>query len=375
MIWRKLFIFLGIPLLVFYIFMIITYNGFLGSIWTIALIVGICCLRINRIWRRSTKLAISMFIFMFIFISNPLYWPQQITRQWNPTTIITPSDPSVQQLNLTSSSSLWEFLNNSYSINSTYFYHSLTEQQQVQYIEDFIIYKIKYQHSFLTYGMLYYLATPSETLSKGVGDNKSRAIVLTSFLIYMGYNAWAIEAPFEWYVKVFLKNGTEINLINSNENQPIAMVNHQSKYFKMSFIEICIVILLHDFINLPIANTIQQPLFWMIFIPLGFFISYLLVLVIRTSGVPTDKKKMTNILFGGTLINLGILFTYGMSTLYPTISALLVIITLVLCVQLVSHNFFMDPENVDLEYREKKKKENNLNNSETQEKRDTNVIL
>ena len=354
MIWRKLFIFLGIPLLIFYIFMMTIYFGFISTIWFIALLVGLSCLRKNKFWRRTTKMSIALFIFMFILISNPLYWPQQIMRHLNTSLIITPNAPAIQQLNGTSPGTFWYYMNTTHNVNSSFFYNNLNEPQQLHYIEEYVLWKIKYTYIYNVYGVIDYVATPTEALQVGTGDCQSRTVVMTSFLIYLGYDAWAVETPFHWYTRVYLTNGSYIYLYRHNGTDPIVRINDHSVIFEKNVFEISLLILQHKKINDPINYFIRQPIFWTVLIPLSFLIAYIFVLIIRTSGVPTQKKKMTNILFGGTFLNLAFLFILAISSLYPPT---LLLITIILEVQLISHNFFMAPEAVDLENSNNKLKE------------------
>jgi len=348
MLWRNLFFFLGLPLLAFYIFMMTIYFGFLSTVWLISLIVGVCCLRINRFWRRITKMSISLFIIMFILISNPLYWPNQIMRHLDTSLLITPNSPEVQNLNSTSPGMFWDYLNQSHHLNSSFFYHNLTEVQQLHHVEEFVLSIIDYNYIHFIYGVIDYVATPSEALYHGQGDCQSRTVVMTSFLIFLGYDAWAVETPFHWYTRVYLSNGSNIYLYPADGTQPIVRMNHQSIVFEMNVFNSIILVLQHFKINNPINFIIRQPIFWIFSIPASFLVSYLLVLLIKTSGSPSQKKKVTNTLFGGTLLNLGFLLILALSSLYPPISMTLLIIIIILNVQLISHNFFMSPESMDL---------------------------
>ncbi|MBD3229395.1 MAG: hypothetical protein GF329_14515 [Candidatus Lokiarchaeota archaeon] len=354
LLWKKLFLSIGIPLLAFYIFMTVIYFGFLSTVWFIALIVGLCCLRKNRIWRRATKMSVALFIFMFLLIWNPLYWPAQISRHLDTSQIITPNATAVQNLNSTTPGNFWDYLNGTYGVNASQFYTNSTEVQQFHYIEEFVLDKIEFKYLLETYGVIDYVATPTEAIVRGKGDCQSRTVVMTSFLIYMGYDAWAVETPFHWYTRAYLSNGSYIYLYRNNRTEPIVRMNHEQVVFEMNLFESSLLVLTHHRITDPLNSLFSQPTFWMVILPISFGISFLLVLLIKTSGVTTKKKKISNTLFGGTFLNLSFLLLLALSTIVPSLSLIILIISIILTVQLISHNFFMAPEVVDLERREEK---------------------
>jgi hypothetical protein len=300
-------------------------------------------------------MSIALFIFMFLLIWNPLYWPQQIARHLNTSLIITPDAPEIQQLNGSSAvpGTFWYHMNQTYGINATAFYNNYSEVEQLYFVENYTLEKIEFKYLIEVYGVIDYVATPAEVLARNAGDCQSRTVVMTSFLIYLGYDAWAVETPFHWYSRVYLQNGSYIYLYRNNRTDPIVRMNHQQIIFEMNVFESILLVLQHYRINEPINSIIWQPLSWIFIIPISFLIAFLFVLLIKTSGVSTSKKRGINTLFGGTLFNLGFLTMFGLSSLYPPISMLILIITIVLVVQLISHNFFMAPEGVDLESRKK----------------------
>lgn len=354
LLWKKLFICIGIPLLAFYIFMTVIYFGFLSTVWFIALIVGLFCLRKNRFWRRATKMSIALFIFMFLLIWNPLYWPAQISRHLDTSQIITPNASAVKNLNTTAPGNFWDYMNGTHGLNTTQFYTNSTEVQQLHYIEKFVLHKIEFKYLLPMYGVIDYVATPTEAIEKGVGDCQSRTVVMTSFLIYMGYDAWAVETPFHWYTRAYLSNGSYIYLYRNNRTDPIVRMNHEQIIFEMNLFQSSILVLTHHRITDPLNSLFSQSTFWIIIIPLSFGISFLLVSLIKTSGVTTKKKKISNTLFGGTFLNLSFLLLLTLSSIVPSISLIILIISIILAVQLISHNFFMAPELVDLEAKKEK---------------------
>ena len=261
MIWKKLFLFFGIPLLVFYIIMIFIYYAFLSSIWLVCLIAGLLCLRKNRFWRRSTKFSISMFVCFFILISNPIYWPSQIYRHIDTSTIVTPNAPAIQQLNDTTE--YWAYLVTNYGIDQPS-YKNLTEVQKLHYIEDFCLDKVEYLNIQYIWGVIDYVATPTEVLERGVGDCQHRTVVMVSFLIYLGYDAWCAECPLHWYPRVFLNETTHVDLYKVNWTEPHILINDKERKFVMNLPMRLFDTLTHFSLNEPINEFLNSFQFYYI---------------------------------------------------------------------------------------------------------------
>ncbi|MHA1309880.1 MAG: hypothetical protein ACTSQO_03040 [Candidatus Helarchaeota archaeon] len=300
--------------------------------------MGVFCLRKNRIWRRLSKLSIAMFICVFILISNPIYWPSQIYRHLDTSTIITPNAPAVQHLNDTSQ--FWAYINSTYGINGPC-YKSLTDYQKVHLVEHFILDKIQYLNIQYIWFVIDYVATPTEVLERGVGDCQHRTVVMVSFLIYLGFDAYCAECPLHWYPVVFLKNGSITYLYHVNWTQPEILINDHNKIFLMDLPTRLYDALTHFSLNEPLNALLNTPFFWIILIPLSFGMSGSLVLIIKTSGNPSKKKSLYNILFGGISLIIGLLFTTILGNIYIPISLTIILITIIITVQLISHNFFL----------------------------------
>ncbi|MBD3230201.1 MAG: hypothetical protein GF329_18630 [Candidatus Lokiarchaeota archaeon] len=338
MIWKKLFLFLGFPILIFYCIMIIIYYSFLSAVWLISLIVGLLCLRKNKFWRRATKFSISIFVCFFILISNPLYWPSQIYRHIDTSTIITPDAPAIQQLNETTE--YWSYLSTNYGINQPT-YKNLTEIQKLQYVEDFCFNKVIYLNIQYIWGVIDYVATPTEVLERGVGDCQHRTVVMVSFLIFLGYDAWACECPLHWYPRVFINDSTYIDLYKVNWTEPHILINNEQVKFVMNLPMRLYDTLTHFSLNDPINEFFNSFTFWILFSPISLIAAALLVLLIRTSGKQTKKKKLYNILFGTFFFIFGFLMTTLIGNFYSSLSLIILITTIILNVQLISHNFFL----------------------------------
>ncbi|MHA1252301.1 MAG: hypothetical protein ACTSRP_20115, partial [Candidatus Helarchaeota archaeon] len=186
-----------------------------------------------------------------------------------------------------------------------------------------------------------YVATPTEVLEKGVGDCQHITVVMVSFLIYLGYNAYCAECPLHWYPVVFLNNGSVVSLYRVNWTDPQILINDKEIIFQMNLFQRLYDTMTHFSINRPVSQFMDTSLFWILFIPLSFVISSSLILIIRTSGTPTRKKKIYNILFGGLVLIFGFLFIYFISNLWYQYTMFSIIVLIVLTVQLISHNFFI----------------------------------
>ena len=276
--------------------------------------------------------------YAFILISNPIYWPSQIQRHIDPSLIITPNAPAVQHLN--DSTQYWTYLNNTKGINES-FYKTLTDYQKVHLVESYILDLIQYLNIQYIWYVIDYVATPTEVLEKGVGDCQHITVVMVSFLIYLGYNAYCAECPLHWYPVVFLNNGSVVSLYRVNWTDPQILINDKEIIFQMNLFQRLYDTMTHFSINRPVSQFMDTSLFWILFIPLSFVISSSLILIIRTSGTPTRKKKIYNILFGGLVLIFGFLFIYFISNLWYQYTMFSIIVLIVLTVQLISHNFFI----------------------------------
>lgn len=284
--------------------------------------MGICCLRFSKkkIYPGLTKLSIAMILFFTLLVSNPLYWPAQIARHLDTSLVITPNDPAVQQLNSTDPGYLWDYLGHgATNITPDIFYNDLTDHEQLTNMTDYILDDvIVYYFIPEVYGVIDYVSTPSEAIAHGKGDCHSRTIVMVSFFIFMGYDAWACETPYHWYTCVYLgPNHTNPhyyyrdvfeNLNNPgvklNWTDPQIMFNHEEVIFTMNIFE-----RLSDVMfGLPFYNKIVELFsikevqigIWPVLVGIGFAMSG----TIRSTS--SEKKNYAkNGLFASLILILG----------------------------------------------------------------------
>ncbi len=115
--------------------------------------------------------------------------------------IITPADSAVQALN--SSANLWAYIASHYSGATPETFETWELPDQVRrifyYIDDLIDYEYDIDNNYV----FDHVATPAEVLASGKDDCQGISCVLTSLLIYLGYDAYICETPFHWYVRVY----------------------------------------------------------------------------------------------------------------------------------------------------------------------------
>ncbi len=149
------------------------------------------------------------FIFLFVFTAitpNPLVWGQQIQRRLDHRLIIAPTDPAVQALN--NSANLWAYISSHYSGATPAIFQTWEIPDQVRRVFYYIDTLIDYEYDIDNNYVFDYVATPAEVLASGKDDCQGISCVLTSLLIYLGYNAYVCETPFHWYVRVYYYDET-----------------------------------------------------------------------------------------------------------------------------------------------------------------------
>lgn len=77
-----------------------------------------------------------------------------------------------------------------------------------QEIERWVENNTKYQYDFKTYGSVWYIPKPGQTLEKGKGDCKARAILLASIFEKKGIDYELHVSMFHWWVSYEDNNGT-----------------------------------------------------------------------------------------------------------------------------------------------------------------------
>ncbi|MHA1265319.1 MAG: hypothetical protein ACTSRS_08815 [Candidatus Helarchaeota archaeon] len=353
--WKKMFYFIGLPLLGFYIFLIIIYYAFISTLFLLTLLLGICCLRFSKakIYSGLTKLALAMLLVFTLFVSNPLYWPTQIARHLDTSLVIQPSHPAVQQLNSTAPGYMWDYLNTTYGITPAYFYQNMTDNERLENMTAYILNAvIEYHYIPEVYGVIDYVSSTAEAIGHGKGDCHSRTIVMVSFFIYMGYDAWACEAPYHWYTLVYLgPDRTDPHYYYRNvfrDGQPWPdpqiIFNHQEVIYTMNVFERLgdVVFGLHFYDKIWELFSIPEALIalW----PLLIGIAFLMTLAIRCT---TSEKKhyLKNGLFASLILVGGFFLALSFSDvlfpqlLFVQIVFLLMMITVALAAQTIQSNF------------------------------------
>lgn len=347
--WKKFFYFVALPLLAFYIFLIIIYYAFISTLFLLSLFLGLCGMRFSRkkIYPGLSKLALGMMLVFTLFVSNPLYWPTQIARHVDTSLVIQPNHPAVQQLNSTDPGYLWDYLNTTAGINATFFYNSLSEDEQLQYMTSYILDEvIEYRFIPEVYGVILYVSSASEAISHGKGDCHSRTIVMVSLFIYMGFDAWACEAPYHWYTCVYLgENRTnphyyyrDVFRDSQNWTAPQIMFNHEEVIHTMNVFErigdVVFGLPFYDKIYELFSIQEVQTMLW----PILVGISFLMTLAIRCT-VAEKKNYLKNGLFASITLLAGFLLAMCLSGVFfpqfmiPEIVFLTMLISVVLAAQ------------------------------------------
>lgn len=343
--WKNFFLIVGVPLLIFYGFVITIYYAFISGLLLIFFIVGLCCLRKKHFWRRLSKLSIAMFICFFVVLSNPLIWPDQFYRHVNPSVMITPQAPAVTALNDTTE--LWNYIENvsipGYTQSQ---FLALTESRKLELISDYCLDKIDYLNIHYQYYVFDRIATPTEAITTGTGDCQAHAVVTTSLLIYLGYNAYAAETPFHWYTVVFLDDGTPIYLNRLLGNgiycsAPEFLMNDRSMLYTMNFAWLVVDVVFAPHFNNTFDEVFQDPLYWIIFPIALLAIAAIFTAVIKLQDKPTKKEFLRNTLLTGLVLNVGFVLWTALSFFILGFTVLILLVTVVLALQLLSHDFFL----------------------------------
>ncbi|MHA1145585.1 MAG: hypothetical protein ACTSRW_12670 [Candidatus Helarchaeota archaeon] len=342
--WKKFFLYVGIPLLIFYIFLITIYFAFISGLLIIVLITGICCLRKKNFWRRAGKLPIALFICFFILVSNPFIWPEQFYRHVNVSTLITPNAPAVTALNSSEPNMLYDWLNSSKSINETEF-AALDKPAKLELISDFCLFKIQYLNIHFQYFVILRVATPTEALISGHGDCQAQAVVTASFLQYLGYNAYAAETPLHWYTVVFLEDGTPIYLNRIINNGfvcsgPEILINQYGAFYTMNWLHLIVDVATAPHFNNTLNESFQDPMMWLLFPFILLAIAALFTFIIRFEDKPSKKEFLRNTLLSTLVLNVGFITLTILSYFFMITTIFIMLVTIIATVQLLSHNFF-----------------------------------
>ncbi len=107
-----------------------------------------------------------------------------------------------------------------------------------QNIEKWVENNIEYKYDFKTYGTVWYVPTPEQTLKKGRGDCKARAILLASIFEKKDIDYELHISMFHWWVSYENNNGTwsedkSTSLKEGNEWRMPNMINTIKKMWSV----------------------------------------------------------------------------------------------------------------------------------------------
>jgi len=331
---------MGIPILVFYTFLIVTMFAFISGLFLWVLIIGCCCLRPSKIWAGLSKLSLALLMFIFLFFPNPLLWPAQIANHIDTARVITPTHPLVQQLNTTSA--MWVYLNETYGVTPAYFFNNMTDDERLENMTDYIITEIvAYEEVMGHYFVLDYLPTAPEAILEGRGDCKARTAVMVSFFLFMGYDAWGVEDCFHTYTCVFLgPNRTNPHYYYTRgRTDYMIMFNNESIIYTKDIIQRLGYILFNEKFSKEIQDMFAAPT--TLFILPGIFIGmgFLIPLIIQsTNWDATHKKYLKNAALCAIILIGGFGLALGIGSLVPQAILSSIAVSAILSVQLVHSN-------------------------------------
>ncbi|MHA1269887.1 MAG: hypothetical protein ACTSPY_08900 [Candidatus Helarchaeota archaeon] len=309
---KKIFLFVGIPILSFYVFLIIIFFAFISAILLLPVIIlGLSIIRKKHLYIRLMKFSLGCFLVFFILIPNPLYWPTQIYRRIDKTSIITPNNLLI--INLNSTENFWTYLTTNTTYNQSQF-NNLSIEEKLEIIQDYILYIVPYSYDINNYYVNMHTATPEEVLIRGKDDCQGRSVVTVSFLQYLGYDAWVAETPFHWYTRVFINDTSYIDLNRGSACEPLWIFNGNQFKFPTPFLECVYNILFHrgdyiasfymDFIN------ISPIMIWIILIVISFLISLLMISILKYPKKYSNRKWRNQTIYGTVFFYLSLVILY-----------------------------------------------------------------
>lgn len=341
---KKLFLCVGVPAFTFYFFLATIYFAFISGVMVLVFLVGLCCLRKKDFWLRANKLALAMVGIYVLLVPNPLMWPQQIERHLNPTLLITPEAPEVQDLN--STAKFWDWLMEMEGISVSQ-YEALDEPTKLRYRSDYCLIVVNWTDISVQYGVIARVATPAEAVTSGHGDCQAQTVTTTSLLIYLGYNAYAAESPLHWYTVVFLGNGSPVYLdrivgdLRLTASDPEMLLNDKGLWYSKNWVSLFPDIVFNAHLNRNFLDSfLQTPLMWT-FLPLVFLgMGILLKWIVSAQDKPGRKGILKDGIYAGLILNGGCVFATGISFATPLLTLLILLIVIIMTVQITSHDFF-----------------------------------
>ncbi len=344
--WKKFFLFVGIPLIAFYIFLIGILFAFISGLFLWVLIIGCGSLFFNKkgIWKSLFKLSIAFLFIIFLFYPNILVLPGQIVNHIDRGRVINPNEPLVQQLNSTSPGYMWDYLNTTYGITPAYFYSvNMTDDQRLENMTDYIITEvIQYVEVMEQYFVLDYVPTVREAIQRGWGDCRARTATMVSFFLFMEYNqTYAVEDAFHTYTCVFLgpdKTDPHYYYTRGRTDYMI-MYNHEEIIFTKNIFERLGYIFFHERFAKEMRELFQAPT--TLYIIPGVFIGlgFLLPLVVSSKDdEKIERKYLKNALLSSIITISSFVFIITIGMMVPQIILLTVALAIMITVHAIHLN-------------------------------------
>jgi hypothetical protein len=336
--WKKFFLFVGIPIIAFYTFLIVILFAFISGLFLWVLIVGCSSLYFKKkeIWKSLSKLSLALLFIIFLFYPNPAVWPSQIANHMDTSRIITPNHESVQQVY----TEMVDHINQSCGL--TYFYVNMTEHERLTNMTDYLTnYTIQYKEVMQQYLVLDYAVTAPDAIEEGWGDCKARTVVMVSVFLYMGYDAWGVEDCFHTYTCVFLgENKTDPHYYyRRGRTDYMIMFNNETVTFTKNLFQRLGYIFFTSKFSKEIREMFQEPstLFILpaIFIGLGFLLPKI---VGSDDEEVIEKKYLKNVLLTSIILNGGFALALGIGVIVPQVIMLIIMLSVILAVHIIHAN-------------------------------------
>jgi hypothetical protein len=345
--WKKFFLFVGIPIISFYIFLIIIVFAFISGLFLWLLIIGVASLFYNKkeIWKSLSKLSLTFLFIIFLFYPNVTVLPSQIVNHIDRSRLFDPNEPLVQQLNSTEPGNMWDYLNQSSGgvITPAYFYQNMTDDDRLANMTEYIItWVIHYEEVMGHYFVLDYIPTVREAISEGRGDCKARTVTMVSFFLFMGYNqTYAVEDAFHTYTCVFLgpdKTDPHYYYTRGRTDYMIMFNADEIIYTKSLFQRLGYIFFSPRF-SKEIKELFQNPI--TLFILPGIFIA-LGFLLPKIVGSQTDEKQtrkyLKNAFLSSILIVGGFFLALGIGNIMPQLILLIILIAIITAIHAIHLN-------------------------------------
>ncbi len=228
---KKIFLCVGLPLLVFLGFIMVNFYMILtvfAGIILAALIGG--TLRRDRIWKRLTRLSVIFFMVFVILFPNVTRWPEQIARRLpgGRQALIEPTYSGFPALNVSFHEYyLWK---TGIPFESAPSFENATDMVDRYIRTNRTVYTFDYTNPL--YMLNDHLPTVDQVFHSnftngGVwhDDCDGMTIVTASFLIYLGYNAFISETYFHWQTIVFPAGADPNTVVGYKQGHVLYRIN------------------------------------------------------------------------------------------------------------------------------------------------------